>query len=327
MLNGSAESAVAQFVAQVKHTARQELRHEKATHAHRRLTPTQAINAAYAAFTTAFNNVLNSYVQSINEESGNQTAVPVQAMVTAAYTPPGTFIQVNNAAVFGTEGTYPTPLAANAFIGSVKVGSFSFSGSSGNLLLINPAMPGTVSLPVGAVLTANVPVSAQSSAAAIFPSYIVDSTIQMAIGLVKYFNNLPIKLPPENAPPHTPVQRGAIQTFVYESIAASSATSLYQYTNGSVPASLQQLLLAIPLPTTQSADLQIYQASVASAIAESHQEVLDGVTQVFNRRLLVSAQPPANRLGENFNSSTASGSSGTTSSTSSSSSGSSSSTA
>ena len=50
----------------------------------------------------------------------------------------------------------------------------------------------------------------------------------MAIDLVQYFNKLPIKLPPENAPPHTPVQRGAIQTFVYRSIAGTTAATLYQ---------------------------------------------------------------------------------------------------
>ena len=35
-----------------------------------------------------------------------------------------------------------------------------------------------------------------------------------------------------------------------------------------------------------------------SAIAESRQQLRDGITLVFNRTLLVNAQPPANRLGE-----------------------------
>ena len=112
-------------------------------------------------------------------------------------------------------------VVASAVIGTVSLGQFTLTGSSGNLLIVSPTQPPTVSLPVGTVLTASVPTSAQSSAASIFPSYITDSTIQMAINLVKYFNNLPIKLPPENAPPHTPVQRGAIQTFVYQSIAGT----------------------------------------------------------------------------------------------------------
>ena len=137
----------------------------------------------------------------------------------------------------------------------------------------------------------------------------------MAIGLVRYFNKLPIKLPPENAPPHTPVQRGAIQTFVYQSIVGTAAATLEQSVAGGSSTSLQQLLLAIPLPTTTGSDLQIYKAAVASAIAESRQQLRDGIALVFNRTLLVNAQPPANRLGQNFNSSTGSSSSGSSSST------------
>ena len=116
----------------------------------------------------------------------------------------------------------------------------------------------------------------------------------MAIGLVRYFNKLPIKLPPENAPPHTPVQRGAIQSYVYQLIAGSESNSL------------QQLLLAITLPATAGSDLQIYQAAVDSAITLSNQQVLDSVQQIVNRTLLVNAPAPANRLGENFNSSSGS---------------------
>ncbi len=222
-------------------------------------------------------------MQSIDEQSTND--VTVSATVDSTYTPPSSVIQVDNAAVFGPEGTFTPAIVANAILGTVSLGQVTLTGSSGNLLIVDPAQPPTVTLPVGTVLTASVPISAQSSAASIFPSYITDSTIQMAINLVKYFNNLPIKLPPENAPPHTPVQRGAIQSFVYDSIAAVSTSSLYQYTDGSVPPSLQELLLAIPLPTTPGSDLQIYKASVMSAIAESHQQLTDGIAQIFNRTL------------------------------------------
>ncbi len=107
---------------------------------------------------------------------------------------------------------------------------------------------------------------------------------------------------------------------MYDSIAGLKGTSLYQYTNGNSPPSLQQLLLEIPLPTTAGSDLQIYKAAVMSAIAESHQQLNDAITQIFNRSLLVSAQPPANRLGENFNSSTGSSTSGSSGSSSTSSS-------
>lgn len=139
----------------------------------------------------------------------------------------------------------------------------------------------------------------------IFPSYITNSTTQLAITLVRYFNNIPIELPKENAPPHTPVQRGAIQKYVYQTIASSMATSL------------QQLLLAIPLPTTPGADLDIYMAAATTAVQLSQQQLNTGIQQIYARKLLISATPPANRLGETFNTGTSSStsSSSTTSST------------
>ena len=277
--------------------------HTTASSLPRRLTPTQEINAQYAAFTTAFNNVLDAYVQSINEQSSG--TVSVSTTVTTAYTTPNSVIEVDDASVFGSEGMFSQPVVANATVGTVSLGTFTINGSSGNLLIINVGQSTAVNLPVGAVLSANVPTSAQTSAAAIFPSYITNSTTQLATNLVRYFNSLPVKLPVKNTPPHTPVQNGAIQAFVFQNIA------------GSVSTSLQQLLLATPLPTTPGSDLVIYQAAADSAIAQSRQFVLSSVTQIFNRNLLVNALAPANRLGESFNSSSTSGSSGSTSSNSS----------
>jgi hypothetical protein len=274
--------------------------HTSASSLPRRLTPAQEINAQYAAFTTAFNNVLNAYVQSINEQSSGM--VSVSATVTTAYASPSPNIEVDDASVFGSEGTFSQPVVANATLGTVSLGTFTIIGSSGNTLIINVGQSAAINLPVGAVLSANVPTSAQTSAAAIFPSYITNSTTQLATNLVKYFNSLPVKLPVKNTPPHTPVQNGAIQAFVFQNIA------------GSVSTSLQQLLLATPLPTTPGSDLVIYQAAADSAIAQSRQFVLSSITQIFNRNLLVNALAPANRLGESFNSSSSgSGSSGSTS--------------
>ena len=283
-----------------QHAAATATRHAAASRLPKRLTPTQEINAQYAAFTTAFNNVLAAYVQSINEQSTN--TVSVSTTVNVAYSYPNPTIQVADASVFGPAGMYSASVVATAFLGTVELGTFTLVGSSGNQLIINTASSSAINLPVGTVLSANVPVSAQSSAAAIFPSYITSSTTLMATTLVEYFNGIPIKLPAKNTPPHTPVQRGAIQSFVYQSIAGSSATSL------------QQTLLAITLPTTPGSDLQIYQAAVDSAIAQSRQYVLNGITEIYNRTLLVNAPAPANRLGETFN--TGSGSStGSSSST------------
>jgi hypothetical protein len=274
--------------------------HTTASSLPRRLTPTQEINAQYAAFTTSFNNVLDAYVQSINEQSSG--TVSVSTTVTTAYTTPNSVIEVADASVFGPEGTYSQPVVAVATIGTVSLGQFSIKGSSGNFLILNVGQSTAVNVPAGAVLAANVPTSAQTSAAAIFPSYITNSTTQLATNLVRYFNSLPVKLPVKNTPPHTPVQNGAIQAFVFQNIA------------GSVSTSLQQLLLATPLPTTPGSDLVIYQAAADSAIAQSRQFILSSITQIFNRNLYVNALAPANRLGESFNSSSTSGSSGSTSS-------------
>ena len=309
MLNASTPTRMT--VSHIAHHIDHSAKHGASTsHGTGRLTPIEKIDQQYANFTTGFNNVLDSYVQSINEQSTG--LVSVNTTVEGNYsTPPlPSTILVADAAVFGPEGDYTNPVTATAVLGSATLGTVYITGSSGNYLIITPAQGTATTLPTGTVLSASVSTSAQSSAQSIFPSYITNSTIQMGMNLVEYFNNLPIKLPPKNAPPHTPIQRGAIQSYVYQSIAGSQANSL------------QQLLLAMTLPTTTGSDLQIYQAAVDSAIAASNQQVVDGVRQIFNRTLLVNALAPANRLGEDFNSSSGSSTGSSTSTSSSSSSGS-----
>jgi hypothetical protein len=277
--------------------------HGKAGKSHsQRLSPTAQIKAEYSAFLAAFNQQLESYVVSLNEASTNN--VVVSATVTTAYAVGSPIIQVDDAAVFGPAGTFAMPVVATATVGTAPpLGQFTLTGSSGNTLTINVAASSPIPLTVGTVLTATVPTSAASSAAAIFPSYITSSTIAMANSLVDYFNNLNVKLPPENAPPHTPQQRGAVQKYVYASIAGGGS---------SIP-SLQVSLLNIPLPTTPGSDLSIYNATVNSVVTGSLQQVLGGVQQIFARKLLIAATPPANRLGV----SSSSGSSGSGSTTSS----------
>jgi hypothetical protein len=51
------------------------------------------------------------------------------------------------------------------------------------------------------------------------------------------------------------------------------------------------------LPTTAGSDLQIYDAAVAAAVAQSRVQTLNGVSQVFAGRLLVSVPAPNNRFG------------------------------
>jgi hypothetical protein len=271
----------------------------KVAHAPKRLTPAQEVNAQYTAFVAAFNQQLNFYIQSLTQQSSG--SVTVSTTLSSAYAPPSPLIEVDDASVFGPPGFFNPNIVATATLGTAPpLGQFTLTGSSGNTLTINVAASSPISLPEGTLLTASVSTSAQSAAASIFPSYITNSTTQLAINLVKYFNSLPIRLPKENAPPHTPVQRGAIQKFVFQSIASGMSNSL------------QQLLLAIPLPTTAGADLSIYMSTVNSAVALSLQTVTGGIQQIYAGKLLISATPPANRLGETFNTGTSSSSSTST---------------
>jgi hypothetical protein len=249
----------------------------------KRITPTAAINLEYASFVSDFEQVEAAYIASLTSQSTGSATV--FAMVTSDYTAGSVQIQVDNASVFGANGTFASPINATASVGGVTVGTFSLTGRSGNLLLVNTAQSSLINLNQGTVLSASVPITAASSAGAIFPSYINARAQEMALNLVVYFNNFPLKLPAFNAPPHTPTQRGAIQSFVYQQIAGGSPTSLV--------GSLQ----LIPLPATSSSDLTIYNQTVLAAIEQSRQRVLSGVNEIFSGKLRIAAPQPANRLG------------------------------
>jgi hypothetical protein len=248
-----------------------------------RITPMAAINAEYASFVNDFAQVEAVYIASLTSQSTGSATVT--ATLTADYTAGSVQIQVDNASVFGANGTFASPINATASVGGVTVGTFSLTGRSGNLLLVNTAQSSLINLNTGTVLSASVPITAASSAGAIFPTYINARAQEMALNLVVYFNNFPIKLPAFNAPPHTPTQRGAIQSFIYQQIAGGSATSLV--------GSLQ----IIPLAATSSSDLTIYNQTVLAALEQSRLRVLSGVNQIFAGKLRIAAPQPANRLG------------------------------
>jgi hypothetical protein len=248
-----------------------------------RITPTAEINSEYASFVSDFAQVEAAYTSSLTSQSTG--SANVSATVAAEYTAGSVQIQVDNASVFGPNGTFTSTVNATASVGGVTVGTFAITGRSGNLLLVNTAQSSLINLSPGTVLSASVPITAASSAAAIFPSYINTRAQEMALNLVVYFNNFPLKLPAFNAPPHTPTQRGAIQSFIYQQIAGGSPTSLV--------GSLQ----LIPLYSTTSSDLTIYNQAVLAAVEQSRQRVLSGVNQIFAGKLKVAAPQPANRLG------------------------------
>jgi len=269
-----------------------------------RITPAAEISDQYNAFVFEFDFVLNLYVQAINEQS---SATTVTAKLTAPWTPTNpTVMQVNNAAAFFPQGV-TTTLTATATYNNTP-STFYLLGYTGNTLSVQPASSTQGYLPTNTILTATVTTSAQTSAAGIFPSFIINSTNQMAINLVQYFNSLPLKLPYFNAPPHTPNSRGAIQNYVYNSVAGAASTSQSSSGTGaqgieSLPGigatSLQQLLLAIPLPTTSGSDLTIYDQTVADAIQQSLTQTLNGVAEVYAGKILVSAPARNNRYGVN----------------------------
>jgi hypothetical protein len=249
-----------------------------------RVAPAAMINREYEAFLADFRRVEQAYVASLNEQSTGTTTV--SSSLVQPYVSGGSQAVVENASVFGANGPFTAPVTASVSVSGVPNGAFlSLVGRNGNTLIIDPTASSPVSLPSGATLTASVPSTAQTSAAAVFPTFITNRANQMAINLVIYFNGLPQKLPYFNTPPRTPNQRGAIQKFVYSSITGSGTTNLVG------------ALTSIPLPTTAGSDLQIYDAAVSSAVEQSRLQVQNGVTQIFNGRLKVPIQAPNNRLG------------------------------
>jgi hypothetical protein len=264
-------------------TARHAHEHATATSTASRVPPATEITVQYKAFLNDFTTVEQYYINAINEQSSGP--VTVTTTVAAAYTPPSASIQVTNASVFFPNGPIPVVASAIPAPGSPVIGTFTLIGFSGTTLFINVTASTPVNLPVGTVLTASVMPSSLASAAALFPSFITNRANQMAINLVKYFNSLPLKLPYFNTPPHTPNNRGAIQNYVYGAVAGGGTTSLLQS------------LLAIPLPTTAGSPLQIYNATVASAISQSLTQTLNGVSEIYAHQLRVAAPFPNNRYG------------------------------
>jgi hypothetical protein len=238
-----------------------------------RVTPAQEINNQYAQFQAAFQTVIESYVQTLNEQSTG--TVTVSATLTAPYLAGSVSMQVDDPAVFGPEGVFASPITATAMVGNVPVGQFVLTGSSTTQVAVNPALSSSISLSTGTVLTAQVPTSASSSAASIFPGYITSSTQQLAVKLVSYFNSLPFKLPRMFAFPHQPQRTGAIQQYVFQVAAGTS------------PTSLKNSLLSVTLPQTAGGDLQIYNAAIDTAITASRLQMLDGVQQIFAHKLQV----------------------------------------
>jgi hypothetical protein len=134
-----------------------------------RVTPANEINAAYAAFVVDFFNIEQQYIQSINSNSTGTTTVT--ANLTQPYTAGTTTMIVDNATVFGPDGTFSKPVIATVSVAGVPTGSaFVITGRSGtNTLIINPSQSSNVSLTPPVALTATVTTTSQSSAASIFP--------------------------------------------------------------------------------------------------------------------------------------------------------------
>jgi hypothetical protein len=238
-----------------------------------RVTPAQEINNQYAQFQAAYQTVIESYVQTLNQQSTGK--VTVSATLTAPYLAGSASMQVDDPAVFGPVGIFASPITATALVGNVPVGKFVLTGSSTTAVTVNTAASDSISLSTGTVLTAQVPTSASSSAASIFPGYIISSTQQLAVKLVSYFNSLPFKLPRMFAFPHQAQRTGAIQQYVFQVAAGASATSL------------KNSLLSVTLPQTTGGDLQIYNAAIDTAINASRLQMLDGVQQIFAHKLQV----------------------------------------
>ena len=204
-------------------------------------------------FLADFAQVEAAYVESI--VNGQTSTTTVTATVTAPYTlslPPRS--QVDNAAVFGANGVFATPINANASLGGIPLGAtYVLTGRSGNTLTVNTATLEQFQPAGRDHAHGHGPEQEPDERRDDLPQLPHQPHPEMAISLVNYFNSLPLKLPYFNAPPRTRNQRGAIQNYVYNQVAGIGLTT----------PSLQQTLLAITLPTTSGPDLNIYNAVVA----------------------------------------------------------------
>ncbi len=154
-----------------------------------RITPAAEIRAQYSQFTNDFATIESYYIQSLSEQSGGTTTVT--ASVAAPYTAGTASIQVTStsaASAFFPSGQ-TIPVTAQATFNGIFQGTFYLNSYQGSILIVNPTTSSQVDLSIGTVLTANVTTSSQTSAASIFPSYIVNRTNEMAIDLVQYFNS------------------------------------------------------------------------------------------------------------------------------------------
>ncbi len=274
--------------------------HAKAHPTTKRVGPAQEINTQYARFLAAFRAIEQAYVSTLNQTTTN--TISVSTTVTEPYAAGSPVMVVDDATVFGPAGTFSPSVTATAEVGGIPIGTFVLLGSSGDQLVIDVSKSTSIPLNPNTIITANVPVSAQNSAASIFPSYIGSSTTQLAVTLVQYFNNLPIPLPRKFAPVRQNPQTGAIQEYVYQQIASGQASSL------------KSVLMAITLPTTPGGDLQIYDAAVNSAVATSRLQVLDGVKQIFAGKYQVAPVTSSTTSGTGTTSTSTSSSSSTGSS-------------
>jgi hypothetical protein len=260
------------YAAQVRPLARHARHSDAATKTSARTTPAEQIKKQYALFVANFQTVLNSYVAALTEQSTG--TVPVSTTLTAPYLAGSASMQVADGSLFST-ATPLAPVSASAVVGTTSVGTISVIGTSGNVLAINTAQSSLINLSTGTTLAANVPTSASSAAASIFPGYITSSTIQLAVNLVSYFNSVPFKLPRMFAFPHQNQRTGALQQYVYQVVASTG------------PDSLRTILLSVALPATPGGDLQIYQAAVTAAVDASESQMLSNVQQIFAGKLQV----------------------------------------
>lgn len=279
-----------------------EVRPEAAHKAEARVTPKQEVIKQYDLFLSNLYSVESSYVEALNEQSTG--TVSVSTTLTAPYTAGSASMQVADASVFGATGAFSPTVTATAQIGSIPVGTFTLLGSQGNQLAISTTQSSNISLGSGTTLTAQVPLSASSSAQSIFPSYIMSGTNELAVNLVAYFNSLPIKLPRFYAIPHYPQRGGAIQQYVYELVDGASSTSL------------KSTLTAITLPQTPGADLDIYNATVQTAVDASESQMISSVQQIFANKLPVVYTAPSSSGSSSGTGSTSTSSSSTGSSSS-----------
>jgi hypothetical protein len=233
-------------------------------------TPRVAIDQQYAAFLADITRAARLYFQDL--QLGAVRSQPVALVLVSPYAPGDGVFDVGRVDFPPPTPEAPLPVAAVLPDGTARL--YQATGAGAGFLTgvqaVNPALDGP--LPAGTPLEAQVPFdpAVVGDVAGQYRNYVGQRTLTLSRDLVTYFNRLPVQLPKRPGPYHTHRPRNAIQQFLYNRIIGSPSSSL------------SLTLLSTPLPASTGTSVELYVATVSTAIENSRQEVTEGVRLLFS---------------------------------------------